>query len=110
MKKIALIIFIIFLLVLTKNAFSSIQDKLKNTTAAQELKLNLEKEEKKNQFLKEKLSYVKSSEFVEEQAREKLEMVKSDEYAVVSTSKDKENNKTTVAPKPNWQKWMEMIF
>ncbi|PIT89027.1 MAG: hypothetical protein COU27_02575 [Candidatus Levybacteria bacterium CG10_big_fil_rev_8_21_14_0_10_36_7] len=109
MKKIALVIFIIFLIVLSRNAFISIRDKLKTTTTTQDLKQNLEEEETKNRFLKQKLSYVKSSEFVEEQAREKLGMVKSDEYTVVSASKTL-SNKTAEAPKPNWKKWIEMIF
>lgn len=75
-------------------------------TAAQN-KLNQEK--LKNQKLKGELSYVKTQEFVEQQARDSLFLSKPNEKEVIIPIITKKEDLKPQAEKPNWQKWLDLF-
>lgn len=75
------------------------------------LKKELEAEKKKNQFLKQRLFYVKTDEFVEEQARKKLGLVKPGEHTVIAPPEPPKGKETIEIDKtPNWEKWWKLFF
>lgn len=110
-KTLALFAIVIFLLFIIKNIVVSIINLNQNSQIVTNL-INQERDEKKqNQFLKERLYYVNTNEFIEKQAREKLGMVKSGEHIVLappasSTSSEIKINDTI----PNWKKWWKLFF
>lgn len=110
-KKIVAFVVIIFLLVIIKNILSSIVELNNNSQIVTRLQNEEISEKKKGQFLKERLYYVKTQEFIEKQARERLGMVKEGEYLVLappatSSIKTIEIKDTT----PNWKKWWQLFF
>ena len=111
MKKILPIIVIIILLIVIKNNASSIFRTLEDENTAENLKEKLISEQKKNQFLKEHLFYVKTDQFVEEEAREKLLMTRPGEYVVIApTASPLNQEKIEIDTRPNWRKWWELFF
>ena len=111
MKKLLPIIAIIILLIVIKNNVSSIFRTLEDDNTAENLKEKLISEQKKNQFLKEHLFYVKTDQFVEEEAREKLLMSRPGEYIVLApTSTPLNQEKIEINTNPNWRKWWELFF
>ena len=111
MKKLLPIIAIIILLIVIKNNMSSIFRTLEDENTAENLKEKLVSEQKKNQFLKERLFYVKTNQFVEEEAREKLSMSRPGEYIVIApTSTPLNQEKIEIDTRPNWKKWLELFF
>lgn len=79
-------------------------------------KLGVEKLEKEQTALKQRLEIATSSAFVEKAAREKLGWGKEGEYIVVLPN---EEFLKSLAPKisqeqkpqkPNWQKWLKLFF
>lgn len=111
MKKILFIFTIIASVFIINNFIRSIYDLWKKqdliTSAQKELKL----EKEKNQKLKEKLSYISSDKFIEEETRNKLFMVKPNEQILVL----KDLNFATESAKiidsrPNWRKWWDLFF
>ena len=111
MKKFLPILIILFLVFTIKNNISGIFKTLENENTAENLKQKLAQEQKKNQFLKERLFYVKTNQFVEEEAREKLGMSRPGEYIVIApTSAPLNREQIEVNTKPNWQKWWELFF
>lgn len=90
---------------------SSIFRTLDDENTAENLQKKLSEEERKNQFLKERLFYVKTNRFVEEEAREKLGMSKPGEYIVIApTSTPLSKEKIEINTKPNWRKWWDLFF
>ena len=83
MKKFLPIIAIIILLFVIKNNISGVFKTLEDEDTAENLKEKLAGEQKKNQFLKERLFNVKTNQFVEEEARDKLGMSRPGEYIVI---------------------------
>lgn len=78
-----------------------------------EKQAGLEREKAKNEELKQKLSEVQSTQFIEKEAREKLGMAKEGETVVLMPN-DKwpmlnDENKTT-SNVPNWQQWWNLFF
>lgn len=74
-------------------------------------KKELEKEKSENEKLKAQLSYAKTNEFIEQEARNKLFLVKEGEQEVVLDSKLlKEDSKNKKEHKENWQKWWDLFF
>lgn len=111
MKKVIPIVIILILLLVIKNNTTTILRTLENKNTASLLTKELASEEKKGQFLKEKLFYVKTNKFVEEEAREKLGMVKGGEYIVIApTSTPLNHEKITIDNDPNWKKWWKLFF
>ena len=72
---------------------------------------DLDKEKKERQKLEKQLSYVKSSEFIESEARNKLFMVKPGEEGVI-VPKDliTKKEKKEIENIPNWQRWINLFF
>ncbi len=111
MKKVFLLLLAFLLLIIVRNNISGIFKGLQNENTAGNLKKELASEERKNQFLKERLFYVKTDQFIEEEARQKLGMVKNGEYIVIApTSAPLNRERITIDDKPNWKKWLELFF
>lgn len=111
MKKLLPIIAIIILLLVIKNNISSIFRTIGDENTADSLKKKLSEEEKENQFLKERLFYVKTDRFVEKEAREKLGMSKPGEFIIIApTSTPLNKERIEIDTKPNWRKWFELFF
>ncbi len=74
-------------------------------------KKDLDREKQENQQLKTELSYVKSQEFIEEEARNKLFMVKPGEAGVIVPQElIKEKIVKKEMALPNWQKWLNLFL
>ena len=110
MKKIAVFVVIIILLILIKNTAFSIFTLLNNAGYSQKLKSQLDAQTQKNKFLKERLSYVKTDDFAGQEAREKLGLTKPGEKIVILPKKEEKKDQGQTEDKPNWQKWWEMFF
>ncbi len=111
MKKLVFILIVLVLLLIINGLAHSIYDlwhKQDLLTAAQK-ELALEKF--KNQKLKGELSYVKSQQFIEQEARNNLFLVKPGEQEVlISQVLDKSDAKQKPKAVPNWQKWLNLFF
>lgn len=71
----------------------------------------LDKQKQENQELKAQLSYVKSDEFVEEEARDKLFLVKPGESGViVPANLIKKKEEKVVIVVPNYQQWINLFI
>ena len=111
MKKLLPIIAIFILLLVIKNNISSIFRTLEDENTAENLKKKLSEEQKESLFLKERLFYVQTDRFVEEEAREKLGLSKPGEYIVIApTSTPLNKERIEIDTKPNWRKWLELFF
>ena len=111
MKKLLLIIPVLVLLVIIKNNISGIVRTLEDENTAENLKEKLVSEQKKNQFLKEHLFYVKTNQFVEEEAREKLSMSRPGEYVVIApTAGPLNQEKIEIDTRPNWRRWLDLFL
>lgn len=110
MKKIAVFVVIIILLVLIKNTVFSLFTLLNNAGYSQKLKNQLELETQKNKFLKERLSYVKTDDFTGQEAREKLGLTKPWEKIIILPKKEGKQDQAQAEDKPNWQKWWNLFF
>lgn len=110
-KKILPFIIVFLLLLLIKNITLSIIKLQKNSHIVYSLKQQEEKEKKREQFLKERFYYVKTDEFVENEAREKLGMVKEGEKIVLAPPMTKNAQKTEPQQNDsNWTKWRKLFF
>lgn len=99
------------LYVVVKGAFEISRSYSRLDTA----KFELEAEKQKNAKLTEKLTYVKSGDYVEKVIRNDLNMVKEGEYLFVDEGGDQgkaeaNNVDTEVRIKKNWEKWLDLII
>lgn len=102
---------LLILLLIIRNGIVSILNSFSNETTGVKLEQTLAEEEKKNKFLKERLYYVKTNQFVEEEAKEKLGMLRSGELFVIApTSTPLNQEKIVLDDKPNWKKWLDLFF
>ncbi len=109
-KKFIPFLIILLLLIIIRNSLVSISSSFKNENTKEKLEEKLAEEEKKNQFLNERLFYVETQQFVEEEAR-KLGMLKSGEFLVIAPTAAPLNQKRIeIDTKPNWRKWLELFF
>ncbi|MCL5970176.1 MAG: septum formation initiator family protein [Patescibacteria group bacterium] len=114
MKKVVFFTVLIVSIFIIKNFASSIYGLWQKQDLIVQAKSELENEKKKNQGLKNKMSYADSPGFVEEEARNKLFMSKPGEAQVVLPqgvgeaidSSTGQYQKTI----PNWKKWIELFF
>lgn len=76
-----------------------------------ELKNNLITSKRENQLLKERLKYVQTDDFVEEEARNKLNLARENEYIVVVPEAHSKKNpsQNAVNYDPNWKKWLDLF-
>lgn len=96
-------------IILLRNSISSISSLSQNEGAIQDLRKELTEKKKENEFLTQKLSHVKSHEFVEKEAREKLGLVQENEYPVFVVPPDNDQGPSEINYKPNWVKWKEVF-
>lgn len=110
-KRILIIALVILLLAAIRNGFLSIVNSTKEEGAKERLEKELLERQREGQFLKEKLFYVKTDEFVEEEAKEKLGMLKSGEILVIApTAGSVDKDEIFIDTRPIWQKWWDLFF
>lgn len=110
-KKILPGIAIIVLLLLIKGRIDTIS-RLKNTGATKvDIENALETEKNSNLYLTERLKYVKSKGFIEEEARDKLSLAKKNEVLVLGAASNTPQAQTTATPKEKaiWEKWVDLL-
>ena len=109
-KRVLIIALVILLLVVIRNGFLSIVNSTKEENTKEKLEKELAEQQKQNLFLKEKLFYVKTDEFVEKEEKEKLGMLKSGEIMVIAPTAAVEKNEISIDTRSNWQKWWDLFF
>lgn len=111
LKKLLPFLIIIILVVFIKNNLSAISASLNNTNTTGNLTQQLAVEKKENLYLKERLFYVRTNQFVEEQAKEKLGLLRPGEYFVIApTPAPAEVKNVVIDDRPNWKKWLNLFF
>lgn len=111
MKRIIPFIIIVILLIVIKNIVGSLVQILDNDRVVTDLEQEFVAKKQENVYLSERLKYVKSIEFVEEEARNKLGLVKEGEFLVVASAPattQTENN--PIEKEANWKKWMRLVM
>lgn len=113
-KKIVFFVILIASVIIINNLVQSIYTLWQKKNLVVKAQLELEKEKKENQELKEKLAQVKQPQFIEKEARNKLFLAKPGEgVIVIPTGAIKPSPSIQQKPKdtrPNWQKWWETFF
>lgn len=110
-KTIIPLIIVIALLLLIKNILNSIATLNKNSKILTDLKEQELSAKREQQFLKERLYYVQTNEFIEKEAREKLGMVKSGEQIILlPQNEEKIVQQVKKESVPNWEKWKRLFF
>jgi cell division protein FtsB len=110
-KKVFPFFVIIILVVIIKNNISSILASIDNVYTTKNLANQLKIEQKEQKFLQERLKYVSSEQFIEEQAKEKLGLLKEGEFFVIApTSVPPNSNPAPSIDYPNWKKWLDLFF
>ncbi len=110
-KKFFYFVVIIISLITIQNLVRSIYNLWNKQDLVVKAKKDLDREKQENQQLKTELSYVKSQEFIEEEARNKLFMVKPGESGVIVPQdliKKKEVKKEIELS--NWQQWINLFI
>src|SRR5688572_26301219 len=103
MKRLLFLVAIIVSLVIINHLARSIYDLWNKQGLVVKAQRDLEREKKENRELKERLSYVQSTRFIEEEARNKLFLVKPGEEGVIIPQdliSTKKHQKTVV--KSSW--------
>jgi cell division protein FtsB len=111
MKKISFVIIVLVLILIINNLVTSIWNiwQKKDVVSQAQKELSFQKQE--NQRLKSLLSYAKTPEFIEREARDKLFMVKSGEQKVLLPQDSGNPQKLPKETKdPNWKKWLKLFF
>ena len=114
-KTISLIIVSILALVFIYNLISQIVSTLKSGDRLSQETEKLHQLEIQNKELKQKLSEVRSPEFLERQARDKLGLAKEDEVIVIIPDEKIQSVLQTQQPKeevslPNFLGWLRVFF
>jgi cell division protein FtsB len=109
-KKVAYFITIILCIVIINGLIRSIYDLWNKQDLVVKAKEDLNEQKQENQELKAQLSYVQSTNFIEEEARNKLFMVKPGEAGVIVPEEliKKKEEKITIYV-PNWQQWVNLF-
>jgi len=112
MKKAAFILIVLVLLFIINGLAHSIYDLWHKQDLLTSAQRQLSQEKLQNQKLKAGLSYVKTPQFIEEQAHNKLFLVKLGEQEVlISQTLQKQNQPQKQSQNiPNWQKWLNLFF
>lgn len=111
MKRAIPIILIIILLFLIKGLVSSLYTTLSGSGIVKNLEYEYQAKKKETKYLEERLYFVKSTEFIEKEAREKLGLVKEGEYVVLAPVPLEKKQQTMISDDtPNWKKWLNLFF
>jgi cell division protein DivIC len=106
-----LLAIILILLLAIKNIVSSIISLRQNSHIVTTLQDQEREEKQKKQFLEQRLYFVNTPQFIENQAREKLGLVKPGEHIVLAPPPATDEKKVTaIDTTPNWQKWWKLFF
>ncbi len=110
MKKVLFVIIVVILLFIINNLARWIYDiwQKKDFVTQAEKELSFQKQE--NQRLKSALSYSKTQEFIEKEARNKLFMVKEGEQRVLIPKESEKADQVEKYNSPNWRKWWDLFF
>ena len=109
MKKGIVIISIVILLLILRHVGLSITHLIDTEGTVRTLRTQLTDEKKENSFLKQRLSYVKSNDFVEKEAREKLGLVRDSEQPVFLSPPSVAPHEKMIEDVPNWKKWAKLF-
>jgi cell division protein DivIC len=110
-KTIIPLLLILILLFIIKNIVNSIIELRQNSLIVTSLQENQAEEQKRGEFLKEQLFYVKTDDFIQNQARDKLGMVQPGEHIIIVPEATNPNKKPPVTDNiSNWQKWWRLFF
>jgi len=112
MKKAAFVLIVLVLLFIINGLAHSIYDLWHKQDLLTSAQRQLSQEKLKNQKLKGELSYVKSQQFIEEEAHNKLFLVKPGEQKILISQSLKNKNQPQGKNQsiPNWQKWLHLFF
>ena len=110
MKKILFCIIVIVFLFIINDLARSIYDiwQKKDFVIEAEKELSFQKQE--NQRLKSALSYSKTQEFIEKEARDKLFMAKKGEQRILLSKDSEEAVHKKKEDLPNWKQWWNLFF
>ena len=109
-KTALLLIIIVILLLLIKNIVGSIIILRQNSRIVTDLSNKEKSERQKKEFLMQRLYFVKSSEFIENEAREKLGMTKEGEHIILEPAKIEQPKASPVDTTPRWRKWINLFL
>src|SRR5258708_3113771 len=111
MKKIILLIILVFLLVIMANFANSIYHLWRKKDLLQHVQKQLDREEAENKRLKAELSESNSPQFIEKEARNKLFLVKSGETTILIPQDLQKENQTPKSKgvQPNWVRWKTLF-
>jgi len=112
MKKAAFILIVLILLFIINGLAHSIYDLWHKQDLVTFAQKQLSEEKLQNQKLKAGLSYVKTPQFMAEQAHDKLFLVKPEEQEVLisQTLQNQNQGQKQTQNIPNWQKWLQLFF
>jgi len=109
-KKVAFFIAIIVCLIVINGLVRSIFDLWSKQDVVVRARQELDREKQKNEELKVQLGYVKSNEFVEEEARNRLFLVKPGESdVIIPQNLIKKKEVKPPPPPPVWQQWVNLF-
>ncbi|MBI2600401.1 septum formation initiator family protein [Candidatus Daviesbacteria bacterium] len=114
-KKIGLVLVIVIVGIIIANLIAQLFDATKSSDRLSQAAEELYKLEVKNKELKKRLQQVRSSEFIEEQARNKLGLGKKGETVVIIPEEKiqqvlGESRKNLEEKLPNWLGWWKVFF
>ena len=110
-KKILPFLVILVLLLIIKGNISDILTSGNDATVTKKLEKQLADEKKENVYLKQRLAYVKTNQFIADQAEGKLGLLRDGEYFVIAPTPQPLNSSTVlILDKPNWQKWLDLFL
>lgn len=110
-KKVAFFITIVVSLIIINGLVRSILDLWNKQDVVVRARQDLDREKRKNEELKVQLGYVKSNEFVEEEARNKLFLVKPGESdVIIPKNLIKKKEEKPPPPPPVWKQWMNLFI
>lgn len=110
MKKVLFIAIVAILVIIVNNLVRSIYDTWQKKDFVTEAQKTLSFQKQENQKLKSELSYSKTSEFIEREARDKLFMVKKGEQRVLIPKESEKLEAEKKEKLPNWKQWLKLFF
>lgn len=110
MKKILFVVIVATLSIIINNITRSIYDIWQKKDFVTKAEKDLSRQKQENQRLKSALSYSKTQEFIEKEARDKLFMVKKGEQRILLSKDLEEAVQGEKEILPNWKQWWNLFF